>query len=108
MSEERRQAAADRQTLLSQITDLINKSGEAQEVRLQAKIDSVREDVASSKIALQKADQQHMEGMRLWSEKENLLVDEVLKSRDTLKGKMKNDWTVSTTGVKSSSRNAEC
>lgn len=30
--------------------------------------------------------------MNIWSEKENLLVGEVLKSRDTLKSKMKDDW----------------
>lgn len=94
LAEERQQASTDRQELLSQITALVNKSGEAQDARWESKIHAVREDIATSKTAFQQADKEYADNMDTWSKKENSLVEEVLKSRDTLKSKMKSDWTV--------------
>ena len=90
--EERAQASEDRQSLLVQITTLINKSGEAQNARWDSKINEVRKDVSCSRTALQNADADFSSGMDMWSQKEGLLVEEVLNSRDALKGKMKDDW----------------
>ena len=95
LTEERQQAAVERATLLSQISDLVNKSGEIQESRLETKINAVRQEIATSRTAFQSADEAYNGGMDLWSKKENHLVEEILKSRDNLKGKMKKDWTVS-------------
>lgn len=92
MKEERDQAAHDRENLLSQITILINTSGEVQDSRWQSKINRVRNDISASRSALESADKHYGSGMDVWSQKENLLVEEVLRSRDTLKGKMKEDW----------------
>ena len=90
--EERVQASQERQGLLAQITDLVNKSGEVQDARWKSKLNAVREEVLSSKSELQMADEGYNTGMDVWSQKEKLLVEEVLKSRDTLKGRMKDDW----------------
>ncbi len=90
--EERVQASQNRQKLLAQITALISQSGEVQDSRWESKISAVRKDVASSRLALQAADMEYNAGMDVWSKKESLLVEEVLESRDTLKGKMKDDW----------------
>ena len=95
LTEEREQAVLDRQSLLSQITDLVNKSGEQQDARWTSKIDAVRSDIASSTLKFEAADTLYSKGMDVWSQKENLLVEEVLKSRETLKSKMKKDWNVS-------------
>jgi len=92
LKEEHEQAAHDRRTLLSQITDLVTTSGEVQDSRWQSKIDYVRNDISASRSALDSADKHYSNGMDVWSQKEILLVEEVLKSRDTLKGKMKDDW----------------
>ncbi len=92
LDEERAQASKDHHDLLAQITSLVHKSGEVQNARWESKINAVREEVLSSRSALQAADHVYNTGMDIWSQKENLLVDEVLKSRDTLKGKMKEDW----------------
>ena len=92
LNEERAQASADRDDLLAQIMSLVHKSGEMQNARWESKINAVREEVLSSRSALQAADHGYNTGMDVWSQKEKLLVDEVLKSRDTLKGKMKEDW----------------
>ena len=95
LTEEREQAVLDRQSLLSQITDLIHKSGEQQDARWVSKIDTVRSDIANSTSKFQTAEKLYSEGMDVWSQKESLLVEEVLRSRETLKSKMKKDWNVS-------------
>jgi len=92
LNEEREQASQDRQNLLSQITTLVNRAGEVQDARWTSNINAVRNDIASSRSSFQAADKEYSSGMDVWSQKENLLVEEVLKSRDTLKGKMKEDW----------------
>ncbi len=92
LKDERAQASQDRHQLLAQITTLINQSGEAQESRWDSSINAVRKDIASARSTLNTANENYNTGMDVWSEKENLLVLEVLKSRDTLKTRMKDDW----------------
>lgn len=94
LEDERAQATQDRRNLLSQISSLVNKSGETQDARWQAKIDAMRSDIASSRLTLEAEEKQYSESMNVWSQKESLLVEEVLKSRDALKSQMKKDWTV--------------
>ncbi|KAL8900219.1 MAG: hypothetical protein Q9207_005799 [Kuettlingeria erythrocarpa] len=93
LNEERAQAANDRQDLLAQITSLVNKSGETQESRWQSKIDDVRSDIASSRSTFAGEEKKYSEAMDVWSQKEKLLAEEVLRSRDALKSRMKKDWT---------------
>ncbi|KAI4176041.1 MAG: hypothetical protein LQ343_001323 [Gyalolechia ehrenbergii] len=93
LDEERSHAAQDRHDLLSQITSLVNKSGEVQDTRWQSKMDTIKSDIASSRSTLESEEKRYNEAMNVWSQKENLLVEEVLKSRDTLKSRMKKDWT---------------
>jgi kinesin family protein 11 len=95
LREEREQAAADRQNLLSQITSLVRAQGEVQDARLGTKIEEVRTDVTSLKEAFEASQTQYSQGMDTWNEKEGELVEEVLRSRETLKSKLKEDWVVS-------------
>jgi kinesin family protein 11 len=95
LREEREQVAADRQTLLSQITSLVIAQGETQDSRLSAKIGEVQKDVISSKASFEASRAQYGQGMDAWNEKEGKLVEEVLRSRETLKSKLKEDWVVS-------------
>lgn len=104
LNEERLQAALDRRVLLSQITDLINKSGETQNSRMESKMNTIRDDLAASVSSLRDANRSYDDGMDGWLQKECLLADEVLQSRDTLKGKMKKDWTVSLLCVQTMSK----
>lgn len=92
LGEERAQASQDRRNLLAQMATLINQSGEAQDLRWESSINAVRSDVASARSTLDTANENYNTSMDVWSDKENLLVGEVLKSRDTLKSKMKDDW----------------
>ena len=95
LDEERVQAAVDRQDLLSQISLLVNKAGETQDARLESKISAVRTGMDASRSRFETEEKSYRNAMDVWSQKESLLVDEVLKARDTLKGRIKNDWTVS-------------
>jgi kinesin family protein 11 len=94
LQEERDQAALDRQNLLSQITNLVMAQGEAQDARLGAKIEVVRKDVTTSKEIFEASQTQYSKGMDAWGEKEGQLIEEVLRSRETLKSKLKEDWMV--------------
>ncbi|KAJ3494813.1 hypothetical protein NLG97_g3828 [Lecanicillium saksenae] len=92
IEEERRQAAEDRQKLLSQITTLINTHAETQESRFSDKTSQIQKSVTESSTALEGAVTQYNEGMDSWDEKEGELLEEVKKSREQLKTKLKDDW----------------
>ena len=92
LREEREQSRVEKQELLAQITSLVNKSADVQEARWTSQIGAVRQDIASSRSKLQASEKEFGEGMDIWSKKDATLVDGVLKSRDTLKIKMKEDW----------------
>lgn len=96
LAEERQQAVSDRQNLLSQITGLITLQGETQDARLTNKVGNVTRDVLATKETFEMSRQQYSQNMDLWNEKESKLVDDVLKSREALKSKLKDDWMVST------------
>ncbi|KAL9039962.1 MAG: hypothetical protein Q9214_004669, partial [Letrouitia sp. 1 TL-2023] len=93
LQEERQQAALDRQTLLSQIVDLVNRTGEAQDTRLQSKISGVRNEISCSSSKFEAERKRYGENMDIWSQKENLLVEELLESTGGLKRKIKKDWS---------------
>lgn len=94
LHEERQQAAADRQNLLSQIAGLITTHGEVQDQRLGAKIATVQKDISSSKESFKASWTQYSHGMDAWIEDEGKLGEEVLRSRETFKSKLKEDWVV--------------
>lgn len=93
IAEERRQAAEDRQKLLSQITTLINTQAETQESRFADKAAQIQKSVTESSATLEGAVTQYNQGMESWDEKEGELLEEVKKSREQLKTKLKDDWT---------------
>ncbi|KAI9799914.1 MAG: kinesin motor protein cin8 [Piccolia ochrophora] len=92
LADEKRQAMQERQTLMAQIGSLINATGESQDARLASKIGAVQSDITDTVSTFESAQARYEEAMDVWSQKEVLLVDEVLKSRETLKGKLKRDW----------------
>ncbi|KAI9682000.1 MAG: kinesin motor protein cin8 [Caeruleum heppii] len=92
VSRERQQSAIDRQDLLRQIEGLVNASGASQNARLEAKVGAIRGDMETSRMTFEAARTQYGEGMDLWSERERSLVEEIVRSRDNLKSKLKKDW----------------
>ena len=93
--EEREQAKADREELLEQVTSLVNGASQKQDERWGSRITAACGSIAQSQSSLKTADKTYNDSMDIWTQKENLLVEEVLKSRESLKSKMKRDWTVS-------------
>ena len=92
--EEREQAAEDRQKLISEITSLVNNASDKQDVRWNDRVTLARSGMATSQSIFQVANDKYDRSMDTWSQKENLLVEEVMKSREGLKSKMKKDWAV--------------
>ncbi|KAI9833904.1 MAG: hypothetical protein M1819_003413 [Sarea resinae] len=94
LNEEKAHAAKERKNLLAQITSLVTASGEAQDARLTSKIDSVKEGIAASTESYEEAEGKYSKGIMAWCGKEDEAVEEVLKARETLKNKLKTDWTI--------------
>jgi kinesin family member 11 len=95
LSEERQQASDDRQSLLAQITSLIMANGNAQDNRLNSKINDVRSEITASNESLEAAQSAYIKGMDSWSDKESRLVEDVWTSRESMKSKLEEDWIVS-------------
>ncbi|PHH87342.1 hypothetical protein CDD83_8994 [Cordyceps sp. RAO-2017] len=93
LEEERRQACEDRQKLMAQIASLMGAQAESQEARLSERAAQMQKTVTESNASLEGATGQYGQGMEAWDEKEGQLLDEVRKSRDLLKTKLKDDWT---------------
>ncbi|KAF5130713.1 Kinesin-like protein bimC [Metarhizium anisopliae] len=94
LDEERRQTAEDRQKLMIQITSLVNSQADAQEARLADRATFIQKSVAESNASMEDAMAQYTQGMESWDGKENELMEEVKKSREQLKIKLKDDWTL--------------
>ncbi|KAI1068140.1 hypothetical protein LB507_004563 [Fusarium sp. FIESC RH6] len=93
LTEERRLAVDDRQKLMAQISTLINNTAETQESRFHAKASQIQKSITATSTDLEQAIDTYGEGMSSWDSKENEMLEEVKKSRDTLKTKLKDDWT---------------
>ncbi|KAK0630196.1 P-loop containing nucleoside triphosphate hydrolase protein [Bombardia bombarda] len=94
VDEERKRAAAERQSLVSQIASLINSQAEVQESRLAGKTAVIRQTVVDSNQIFGGSVAQYSEGMDAWSAKDSRLLDDAAQFRDTLKTRLKDDWAV--------------
>ncbi|KAH6900359.1 P-loop containing nucleoside triphosphate hydrolase protein [Thelonectria olida] len=92
LEEERRQAVEERHKLAAQIAILINTQAETQETRLAEKASLIQRNLVESNTSLEDAVTQFNNGMETWDEEEGNLMDEVKRSRDQLKTKLKDDW----------------
>jgi kinesin family member 11 len=95
LEEERRQAAEDRQKLVAQISSLIDAQAERQESRLAGRAALLRQCVQESNTTFEGSVAEYGRGMDVWDKKEGQLLEVVARSRDTVKSKLKVDWTVS-------------
>ncbi|RCI12357.1 hypothetical protein L249_0216 [Ophiocordyceps polyrhachis-furcata BCC 54312] len=92
LDEERRQAADDRQKLTAQVATLVAAQAESHEARLTERASLLHRAVTDCGASLEAAAAQHGRGMDAWDEREGRLLDEVRRSRDQLKAKLKDDW----------------
>ncbi|KAK6070419.1 kinesin related protein 2 [Seiridium cupressi] len=92
IEEERGQAAEERRNLLLQITSLITSQAELQESRLANKAASIQQSVQETNTAFEGSMTTYSQAMDVWGNKEDQLLDDVSKSKETLKTKLKDDW----------------
>ena len=78
---------------MTQISGLINAHTETQEARLADRAVQVQKSMAESSETLEGAVSQYAQDMDGWDSKEGQLLEDVKKSRDQLKTKLKDDWT---------------
>lgn len=95
IDEERRLAAEDRQQLLAQIGNLITAQANTQESRFAAKTDAIRERIAESNTTFGDGLEAYAKGMDTWNTNADSVVQDAGKSRDALKLRLQEDWTVS-------------
>lgn len=94
VSDERQASQHDRDCLLVQIKALMDESAKRQDIRFSSNVGNARCDLSSSRSEFERAGKVYAEGMSQWSEKETSFVSEVVRSKDSLRTKMKKDWTV--------------
>lgn len=95
IEEENQKGAEERQQLLAQITSLITANAENQVNRLNEKVSSVSEGIATANEAMETEQNAYSEGMKSWSSKSQDILAGVAKSRDAVKTKIKSDFAVS-------------
>ncbi|KAI9785564.1 MAG: kinesin motor protein cin8 [Peltula sp. TS41687] len=96
LEEERKRAASEREQLLSQISSLVHASGKAQDERWSTKLSTLRQDIHTSRVALEGAVGSYRQGVSQWSHQGQAFKEEVSKSRESLKSRLKQGWTEAT------------
>ncbi|KAG8625495.1 hypothetical protein KVT40_007246 [Elsinoe batatas] len=93
MTAERETAATERTHLVSQIDALIQSSASAQEARVQSHIDALTSSAISSEATHAAAQTKYTDSMSTWANSSTTLVTQLLSSRDSIKTKIKADWS---------------
>lgn len=94
LGEERKQAAAERQALLEQITRLINSQAEQQESRLANKAAVIQATIHEANKTFEGGITKYADGMDAWSERDNKVLEEVASSRNALETRLRDDLMV--------------
>jgi kinesin family protein 11 len=91
---ERDTAAKERETLISQITSLVSNTAAAQESRLSGYFESASKRIKTSEDEYRVAQQSYGSGMDTWNENAQSLIDSTIEARESIKSKLKADWTI--------------
>jgi kinesin family protein 11 len=94
LAQERQQAAESRNSLIAQITSMINAAGEEQDARLFTKLSAVKKDMDESNETVAAALGGYAEKIDTWATKYQDLALSAAEARETLKSKLKNVWAV--------------
>ncbi|PHH54042.1 Kinesin-like protein bimC [Ceratocystis fimbriata CBS 114723] len=94
---ERRQATADRQKLLAQITSLIDTDAAAREERLASQSADFQSGISQSTSMLQSETADYSQSMDILDKKHLEFVDTMKQSSNILKSRFEDDWTTANT-----------
>lgn len=92
LEEEKKAAAVERQALLVQIAALVNGTAQAHDARLEKSINSVGHDLAQFQQHHDKLNEAFGSDSAGLTEKSQALTDKVIKSRESIKTKIKADF----------------
>ncbi|KAJ9644122.1 Kinesin- motor protein [Coniosporium tulheliwenetii] len=92
MAQERVRAGKERQVLLTQITTLIQSTADGQETRIDGQLRALGGSIGSANTDHGKAQETYCQEMDDWSSKSKDIVGGILKSRDSVKTKIKADF----------------
>lgn len=95
VSNEQQATQQDHDHLLKQIKALMDESAKQKEIRLNGHVDKARSRLTSSRSEFERSNRVYEEGMSQWSDRERSFVSEVIQSKESLKNRVKQDWTVS-------------
>lgn len=95
LAEERQRSTEDRRELISQMASLINSFGDSQSKRMEVKVGVIQTDIFEINDTFKKQQDSHNRAMEVWLLRGKTLVEDVLRSRENVKSKIKKDWIVS-------------
>jgi kinesin family protein 11 len=95
LEDEKQTQALERQSLLSQITALINSTAEKQHSRVEQGITSVQTEIGEHRAAHNQVHEMFVAEGNQWSEQSQAIVSKATKSREIVKTKIKSDFAVS-------------
>jgi len=95
LEDEKRTQALERQALLSQVTALIESTAEKQTLRVEQGITSVQTELGEHGAAHGQVHENFVTEGHQWSERSEAIVSKAMKSRETVKTKIKSDFAVS-------------
>jgi kinesin family protein 11 len=90
---EKEAAAKERELLLAQIGTLISDSAALQEARMVGAVETANKRIKTSSDDYAIAQQTYNSGMDTWSGNGQTLIESSVKARETIKAKLKADWT---------------
>ena len=93
LSEQKQRAANERTQLLEKMTQLVNISAEESERRLDQNMANIMDGISQSTSTHEREQARYKTGMETWKQKSKDIVNNVLTSRETVKSKIKGDWT---------------
>lgn len=99
VDKEREVAAKERETLLSQITSLVSNSAAAQEARMTGYLETANKRIKTSEDEFRVAQQTYGSGMECWTTNGQALIDSSVQVRESIKAKLKADWTSASEGT---------
>ncbi|KAJ9664419.1 Kinesin- motor protein [Neophaeococcomyces mojaviensis] len=90
---ERKAAEVEREQLLQQMTELVNMSTSNRERRLNDMLSAAQTNIIDASEKFEAADKAYGDGMDQWNVKDSAYLEKVISSRDSMKTKMKSDWS---------------
>ncbi|KAI9708964.1 MAG: kinesin motor protein cin8 [Bogoriella megaspora] len=93
LEKEKQKAASERAQLLEQMTNIVNSTALASEARVEETISSIVQSIGSSTTTHSQHQTDYRSQYDSWSRTSRSIVDSVVASRETVKSKIKQDWT---------------